>query len=144
VVGDIAENFILKDQNENDFELYKNLDKRILLVFYPKDDSPVCSKQLSDYERNINEFEKFKINIVAINTADIDSHLSFCNKLGVNFPVLSDISKQVSINYKALNLLGIVKRKIVLINIDKRIILEKVVLPFNYINTAKILKEVIL
>ena len=142
MVGDIAENFILKDQYGNDFELYKNLDKRILLVFYPKDDSPVCTKQLSNYDKNINEFEKLNISIAAINTAAVDMHLSFCNKLKLKFPVLSDKSKQVSKNYKALNLLGMVKRKIVLISTDKKIILEKVVLPFYYINTEKILKEV--
>lgn len=36
--GKIALDFILKDQDGNDFELYQNLDKKVLLVFYPKDD----------------------------------------------------------------------------------------------------------
>jgi len=68
VVGDIAKNFSLKDQYGNKFELYKNLDKRILLVFYPKDDSRVCSLQLSNYQKYLNEFEKNNINVVGINT----------------------------------------------------------------------------
>ena len=37
--GDLVSNFVLKDENGNDFELYKNLDKQVLLVFYPKDDT---------------------------------------------------------------------------------------------------------
>jgi peroxiredoxin Q/BCP len=57
MVGDIAKNFSLKDQNGNVFELYNNLNKRILLVFYPKDDSPVCTLQLSNYKQYLNEFE---------------------------------------------------------------------------------------
>ena len=142
MVGDIAKNFSLKDQYGNEFELYKNLDERILLVFYPKDDSPVCTKQLTNYERYLNKFEENNIKVVGINTAASDSHFSFCNKLGLNFPVLSDISKQISKNYKALNLLGINKRKLVLIDTDKRIVFEKVLFPFYYLNAAQILNEV--
>ena len=142
MVGDIAKNFSLKDQHGNEFELYKNLDKRILLVFYPKDDSPVCTKQLVNYEQYLNEFEENNIKVVGINTAASDSHFSFCNKLRLNFPVLSDISKQISKNYKALNLLGMNKRKLVLIDINRRIIFEKAVLPFNYLKAGQILTEV--
>jgi len=142
VVGDIAKNFSLKDQYGNKFELYKNLDKRILLVFYPKDDSRVCSLQLSNYQKYLNEFEKNNINVVGINTAAEDSHFSFCNKLMLNFPVLSDISKQISKNYKALNLLGINKRKLVLIDTNKRIIFEKAIFPFYYLKVGQILKKV--
>jgi len=69
MVGDIAKNFSLKDQNGNVFELYNNLNKRILLVFYPKDDSPVCTLQLSNYKQYLNEFEQSNIKIVGINTA---------------------------------------------------------------------------
>jgi peroxiredoxin len=142
VVGDIARNFSLKDQYGNEFELYKNLDKRILLVFYPKDDSPVCTKQLTNYEQYLTDFEKNNIKVVGINTAASDSHYSFCNKLGLKFPVLSDISKQISINYKALNLLGINKRKLVLIDTNRRIVFEKVILPFYYLKAGQILNEV--
>jgi len=142
VVGDIAKNFSLKDQHGNEFELYENLDKRILLVFYPKDDSPVCTKQLTNYEQNLTEFEKNNIKVVGINTATSDSHFSFCNKVRLKYPVLSDISKQISKNYKALNLLRINKRKLVLIDTNRRIIFEKTVLPFNYLKAGQILTEV--
>ena len=142
MVGDIAKNFSLKDQYGNEFELYKNLDERILLVFYPKDDSPACTKQLTNYERYLNKFEENNIKVVGINTAASDSHFSFCNKLGLNFPVLSDISKQISKNYKALNLLGINKRKLILIDTDRRIVFEKVLSPFYYLKAGQILSEV--
>jgi len=142
VVGEIAKNFSLKDQYGNEFELYKNLDKRILLVFYPKDDSPVCTLQLANYEQYLNEFRKNNINVVGINTATRDSHFSFCNKLKLNFPVLSDISKQISKNYKALNLLGINKRKLVLIDTNKRILFEEAILSFYYLKAGQILNKV--
>ena len=142
MVGDIAKNFSLKDQHGDEFELYKYLDKRILLVFYPRDDSPVCTLQLSNYEKYLNEFEKNNIYVVGINTAAKDSHFSFCNKLKLNFPVLSDISKQISKNYKALNLLGINKRKLVLIDTNKRILFEEAILSFYYLKAGQILNKV--
>jgi peroxiredoxin Q/BCP len=142
MVGEIAKNFSLKDQNGNEFDLYNNLDSRILLVFYPKDDSPVCTRRLSNYMQYLKEFEKNNIKIVGINTAESDSHFSFCNKLKLNFPVLCDISKQISKNYKALNLLGRNKRKLVLIGTNRRIIFEKAIFPFYYLNAGQILNEV--
>jgi peroxiredoxin Q/BCP len=142
MVGDISKNFSLKDQDRNQFELYKNLDKRVLLVFYPKDKSPVCTRQLSNYMKYLKEFEKNNIKIVGINTAESDSHFSFCNKLKLNFPVLIDISKQISKNYKALNLLGRNKRKLVLIDTNRRIIFERAIFPFYYLKAGQILNAV--
>jgi peroxiredoxin len=142
MIGDIAKNFSLKDQDRNQFELYKNLDNRVLLVFYPKDNSPVCTRQLSNYMKYLKEFEKNNIKIVGINTAESDSHFSFCNKLKLNFPVLSDISKQISKNYKALNLLGRNKRKLVLIDTNRRIIFERAIFPFYYLKAGQILNAV--
>lgn len=142
MTGDVAPNFILKDQNGNDFELYKNLDQKILLVFYPKDHSPVCTRQLNNYNRNLAEFDKLGIRLVGISTDDIHSHNSFCSSLELKFSLLSDQDKKVSQQYKAINILGINKRKIILINTDKKIIFGKYVLPFFYLNTYRILEKV--
>jgi peroxiredoxin len=90
----------------------------------------------------LKEFEKNNIKIVGINTAESDSHFSFCNKLKLNFPVLSDISKQISKNYKALNLLGVNKRRLVLIDTNRIIIFEKALFPFYYLKAGQLLKEV--
>ena len=58
MVGAIVENFSLKDQEGNTFNLYENLDESILLVFYPKDDSPVCTKQLTNYQKEYQLLKK--------------------------------------------------------------------------------------
>ena len=139
MVGEIAPNFSLKDQNGSIFELYKNLDKKILLVFYPKDNSMVCTKQLADYNNNIEMFNQNDIRVIAINTNSVNSHLSFCDELKLNFPLLSDISKVVSKKYNAINILGINKRKLVLIDKNKKIIFEKVNPFFNYTGTEEII-----
>lgn len=142
MVNKIAPNFALPDQYGNEFELYKNSDKRILLIFYPKDNSPVCTKQLVNYQLNIDRFERENIRVIGINTDTIESHISFCNSEGLNFPLLSDENEEVSKKYKALNLLRLNKRKLVLVDFDKRIIFSRSVLPFYFLKVSQILKLV--
>ena len=140
--GEIAPNFNLKDQNGNEFELYKNLDKKILLVFYPKDNSPVCTKQLANYNKNFSEFNKLAIKIVGINTDDREAHSSFCDSLKLRFQLLSDVDKNVSKLYNAINVFGINKRKLILIDTDKKIIFERTTMSFYFMNSSRILKKV--
>ncbi len=74
IIGDTVENFFLKDQDGNDFELYQNLDKKVLLVFYPRDKSLVCTLQLKSYSKNRDKFENLGIRIFGVNVADSKSH----------------------------------------------------------------------
>jgi len=142
MVGEIAENFTLKDQYGNIFNLYENLDENILLVFYTKDDSPVCSMQLSNYQKEHQLLKKSGIKVIGINTNSEKSHKSFCNKLSLQFPLLSDKTKNVSKLFNALNIFGINKRKLVLINRNKKIEFEKTVLPNRYLPASIIIKLV--
>ncbi|MEJ2506872.1 MAG: redoxin domain-containing protein [Ignavibacteriaceae bacterium] len=142
MLNETAPNFRLKDQNGNEFELYNNLDQKVLLVFYPKDNSPVCTKQLNNYNQNMSEFNELGIRVVGVNVENTKSHSAFCENLELNFILLSDVDKVVSKLYNAVNLFGINKRKIVLINTDKKIMFEKTVLPFYYLNSDKIIQEV--
>ena len=120
-VGDIAPNFILKDETGKDFELYENLNTQILLVFYPKDDTPVCSNQLAEYNDNLAEFIRNKIKVVGINAGTVQSHSDFCTKLDIKFPLLADEDKKVSRQFNAVNLLGINKRMLVIIGTDRKV-----------------------
>ena len=142
MLNETAPNFRLKDQNGNEFKLYNNLDQKVLLVFYPKDNSPVCTKQLNNYNQNMSEFNELGIRVVGVNVENTKSHSTFCENLELNFILLSDVDKVVSKLYNAVNLFGINKRKIVLINTDKKIMFEKTVLPFYYLNSDKIIQEV--
>ena len=142
MIGKLAPNFILNDQFGKEFELYKNLDRNLLLVFYPKDDSLVCSRQLANYNRNLDLFKKNDINVVGINIESSISHQSFCDKLGLNFPILSDTDKKVSKAYDALTFVGVNKRKLILINSSKNVVFEKSVFNFHYPSVEEILNLV--
>lgn len=141
-VGDIISNFILKDEKGNEFDLYKNLDTQILLVFYPKDDTPLCSVQLAEYNDNLNDFIEKGIKVIGISTDSVDSHSRFCSKLELKFPLLSDAYKKVSRQFGALNILGKNKRTLVLIGTDKKLLWTDSTLSFTYTKTEEILEKV--
>lgn len=138
-VGDVVDNFKLKDQFNNEFDLYENLQTSVLLVFYPKDNSMVCTRQLVNYSVNKEELEKFGVKIIGINIGAIDSHNSFCSNNSISFPVLSDPAKTVSKQFDALNIVGQNKRKLVLIGKDKKIKFIKSTFPVFFLDTNQIL-----
>jgi peroxiredoxin len=140
-VGYLVPNFILKDENGNDFELYKNLNKHLLLAFYPKDDTPVCSTQLAEYNDNLDDFIKNGVNVVGISTDSVKSHSNFCSKLKLNFPLLADEEKKVSKQFDAINFLGMNKRLLVLIGTNKKVLWIDSTLMVRYMKTAEILEK---
>lgn len=139
--GETAENFSLIDQHGNNFILYENLDKMVLLVFYPHDNSPVCTRQLKNYNLNKAKFEKYGIRIIGVNPGSYSSHLSFCSSFGANIRILSDDKKDIAKRYYAINFLGITKRKIVLIGKDKKVLFQKTTPSFVYLKTSSILSS---
>ncbi|MGQ9798228.1 MAG: peroxiredoxin family protein [Ignavibacterium sp.] len=142
-VGDIAPDFSLLNQQGEEFNLYKNLNKNVLLIFYPKDNTLVCSNQLRDYQLNIDKFSKINVQLVAINIADKETHKNFCDNIDIKFPVLSDSDKKISKQYNALNLFGQNKRMIVLIAKDKKIKLIRKMFPITYLTTDELVREII-
>ncbi len=140
-IGVEVENFQLNDQNNNKFDLYENLDQDVLLAFYPKDNTPVCTKQLIDYTLNQEELKKFGIKIIGVNIDPVESHQSFCANNKIDFPVLSDPDKKVSKYFEALNPLGKNKRKLVLVGKDKRVKFEKSTLPMFFVDTRQLLND---
>ena len=136
-----VENFQLTDQFNNKFDLYENLDQDVLLVFYPKDNTPVCTKQLGDYSLNQEELKQQGIRVVGINIDPVDSHKLFCTNNKIDFPVLSDLEKKVSKYYDALTLLKQNKRKLVLIGKDKQVKFERSSLPMFFVDTRQLLDD---
>lgn len=124
--------FSLFDQDGNKFTLSENLGQKILLVFYPKDDSLVCTKQLCNYNENFDKFLEKGIKVIGISIDNIDEHKQFHSKYKLKFPILSDGQKEVSKKYDALGVLGLAKRKLVLISETGEIINENYSIPLLY------------
>jgi peroxiredoxin len=120
-VGSKAPSFTLPS-NKGDIALDKELAKGpVLLVFYPGDDTPVCTKQLCNYRDNLDMFADIGVNVVAINPQSLDSHKTFAEKYDLPFPVVSDEGGKVCREYGAMSFLGTAKRALVLVGGDGRV-----------------------
>ncbi len=117
-------------------------DRSVLLVFYPGDDTPVCTKQLCDYRDHLGVFEDLGVDVLGINPQSLDSHRKFVEKHGLTFPLLADADKSVCRSYGALNLMGMAKRALVLVGSDQRVRYSRVDLPIFH-RSASELEEVI-
>lgn len=89
-VGSHVPDFIVKSSNGSDFQFSKMLGKRILLYFYPNDDTPGCTLEGNDFSRLLPEFMALNTHIYGISRDDISSHCKFIKKYGFNFELLSD------------------------------------------------------
>jgi len=141
-VGDRAPDFTLPS-TEGAITLSERLKTRaVLLVFYPGDDTPVCTKQLCDYRDHLSQFGDLGVDVLALNPQSLESHERFAKKHGLSFPLLSDVDRSVCRDYDAVGLLGMTKRALVLIGKDGAIRWRRSDLPI-FRRTAEQLREVI-
>ena len=114
-VGDKAPNFVLEDDQGQTFDLGAQAGKKVLLVFYPGDDTPVCTKQLCDYRDGIEALEGLGVEVVGISGDDGESHRRFRAKYDLPFTLLSDPGLKVAAAYDSKGLLGM-KRSLFLVD----------------------------
>jgi peroxiredoxin Q/BCP len=88
----------------------------VVLVFYPGDDSPVCTKQLSSYSRELDEFEALDAKVLGISAQGIESHEAFAGKHDLKFPLLADTDKAVAALYGTLGPLGFPRRSVFIVD----------------------------
>ena len=141
-VGDPAPDFALQS-TRGEISLSKLRESgSVLLVFYPGDDTPVCTKQLCDYRDNLSVFADLGVRVVAINPQGLESHERFAEKYDLPFPLASDPDKSVCRAYGAIGLLGSAKRALVLVGSDGNVRWQRSDLPI-FRRSADELREVI-
>jgi thioredoxin-dependent peroxiredoxin len=94
-VGTKVKDFMLKDSLGNETRLSDYLGKKIVLYFYPKNNTPGCNSQACGFRDNFNEYENEDVVVLGISKDDIGSHLNFKNKFDLPFKTLSDESLEV-------------------------------------------------
>lgn len=124
LVGSNAPGFTLEDENGGTWRLSDALKGgSLLLVFYPGDFTPVCTKQLCAYQGAIDAFAQLGVRLVGISPNPPESHRKFKAEYGFSFPLLTDIDKHVTRLYgvTSLFLLGGTSRAVVLVSRDGKI-----------------------
>ena len=82
--------FNLPSSNNQNFEINKNLDKYLVIYFYPRDNTPGCTSEAKDFSKLYKEFKKLDCEIIGISKDDIESHRKFIDKFKIPFQLLSD------------------------------------------------------
>ena len=115
-VGDKAPAFTLPGTAGKSYSLSDYAGQPVVLVFYPGDNTPVCTKQLNAYNDEMNEFDTVGAQVIGISSQDVASHDEFSGKHGFKFPLLADIDKEVSKQYGILGPLGFPRRSVFVID----------------------------
>jgi peroxiredoxin Q/BCP len=89
-VGITAPTFTLPDQDGNMHTLSNYRGKKVLLYFYPKDDTPGCTTEACNFRDGYEEFQKMGLVILGISKDTVKSHKKFAEKFSLPFPLLSD------------------------------------------------------
>lgn len=109
-VGQKAPDFSLKDSNGQVRNLREFYGTPIVIYFYPKDDTPGCTKEACSFRDNYNLFKEQGIEVIGISYDSPESHAEFKKKYNLPFTLLSDIDKSVAEKYGAnrgiLNFIG--------------------------------------
>lgn len=89
-VGDKAPDFRLTDKNGNSVSLSDFKGKKVVLYFYPRDNTPGCTRQACAFAENYSEFQKRNIEVIGISKDSVASHVKFAEKYNLPFVLLSD------------------------------------------------------
>ena len=100
-VGDKAPNFSMSSQDGRTYTLGDYKGKWVVLYFYPKDDTPGCTKEACSFRDNYSKYQKLGIQVFGVSIDNTDSHGAFAKKFHLSFPLLADTDKKVSMAYGA-------------------------------------------
>ena len=108
-VGMRAPSFDLFDQAETKHSLDDYLGEWVVLYFYPKDDTPGCTKEACAFRDDIAVLQELNVQVFGISVDTTSSHAKFAKKYSLQFPLLADVSGKLAERYGSLTKLGPLK-----------------------------------
>lgn len=118
-VGDEAPDFTLPGTGGRTYTLSDYRGQPVVLVFYPGDNTPVCTEQLTSYTVGIGDFGSVNAQVLALSPQDVESHEGFsAAQGGFAFPLLADVDKEVGKAYGILGPLGFYRRSAFVVDGD--------------------------
>ncbi len=98
-IGDKAPDFQTKDQDGERVDLKDFKGKKVVLYFYPKDDTPGCTTEACSFRDGFSQFRKRKIEVLGVSTDDEKSHKKFAEKYDLPFRLLADSGRKIVQDY---------------------------------------------
>ena len=109
VAGSVAPDFTLPSQEGSSVSLKDYRGKWVVLYFYPKDQTPGCSREAHNFQVDQPKYAERNAVVLGVSLDSVDSHKKFCAKEGLNFKLLADTDHRVTDAYGSLTNLGLVK-----------------------------------
>ena len=126
-IGDVASDFTLTDGEGNDWALSNYKGRTVVLLFYPGDNTPVCTAQMCSVRDHWSEYQATGAEVVGISTDTVESHKGFAEKNQLPLQLLSDSDRKVSEMYDMKSWLpGRSARGVVVIDGDGKVAYHKV------------------
>jgi peroxiredoxin Q/BCP len=94
--GDPAPEFELKDAEGNVWRLTEHRGRKVVVFFYPADDTPGCTREACDFRDAHARFQQAGVDVVGVSPQDESSHAAFSAKYSLNFPLLVDDKLEVA------------------------------------------------
>jgi peroxiredoxin Q/BCP len=107
--GSNAPDFTLPSQEGSPVSLKDYRGKWVVLYFYPKDQTPGCSREAHNFQVDQSKYIERNAVVLGVSLDNVDSHKKFCAKEGLNFKLLADTNHKVTDSYGSLTNLGLVK-----------------------------------
>jgi peroxiredoxin Q/BCP len=133
-VGDLAPDFSLSDQDGNVWKLSDHRGRAVVLLFYPGDETPVCTRQMCSVRDRWEDYRATGAEVVGISANSDESHQSFMTNHQLPLTLLSDPNRDVARLYSAMSLIpGKMGRAVIVIGPDGRVSYKKVKSLFGMI-----------
>lgn len=97
--GDKAPDIVAKDQEGNTWKLADQKGKKVILYFYPRDNTPGCTAEACDFRDNYQSLSKKGFEVVGVSNDDEKSHQKFISKFDLPFTLLADTDKKIVNDY---------------------------------------------
>jgi peroxiredoxin Q/BCP len=94
-VGDKAPAFKTTDQDGDDVSLRDFKGRKVVLYFYPKDDTPGCTKEACSFRDGWSKFRRKGVTVLGVSVDDAKSHRKFADKFSLPFPLLADTEREI-------------------------------------------------
>ena len=107
--GSTAPDFTLPSQDGGSVRLKDYRGKWVVLYFYPKDQTPGCSREAHNFQVDQPKYAERDAVILGVSLDGVESHKKFCTKEGLNFKLLADTDHKVTAAYGSLTNFGVVK-----------------------------------
>ena len=124
-IGSRAPDFALMDNLGREWRLSDHRGRVVALLFYPWDESPVCTKQLCSVRDHWSEYQHTRAEIVGVSVGTAESHKKFAEHYSLPMPLLADVRGTVARLFDVKSILGGSQRAVIIIDSEGRIRFRK-------------------